>query len=139
MARTHSMDAELVHGEPGAGTMCFMYLPNLEAEVAIADAGTFYSHMPDLCPRAWLSPVSSRFFFLIFHSCSDCWVRSLFLQEELKHTSYVSTVIEMCARLELFMLCKCSVAEFLYPTASPKVEGGLAVRLRYCRERQKQR
>lgn len=60
VAPTHSMHTELVRGEPGI--TCFMSLPNLEAEVAIVDAGTFHSHVPDLCPRAWLSPLSSRFF-----------------------------------------------------------------------------
>lgn len=58
---TQSVHTDLVHGEPGAGTVCFMWLPNLEAEVAVPDAGAFHSHVPVLCPRAWLLPVSSGF------------------------------------------------------------------------------
>ena len=65
LVHTQGVHTELVHGEPGAGTVCFMQLPNLEAEVAVTDAGAFHSHVPDLCPRAWLSPVSSGFFLHI--------------------------------------------------------------------------
>ena len=87
--------------------------------MAVTDAGAFRSHVPDLCPRAWLSSISSAF-FVMFRSCSHCWVKSL-LQDELMHISYVSAVNEMCARLWFIMFCKCSVAEFLHPTASPTV------------------
>lgn len=41
LVHTQSVHTELVHREPGAGTMCFMQLPNLEAEVAVTDAGLF--------------------------------------------------------------------------------------------------
>lgn len=59
-------------------------------------------------------------FCFIFHSSSHCWIKSLFLQEELRHISYVPSVNEMCSHLEFIMFCKCSITEFLHPAGSPK-------------------
>lgn len=86
--------------------------------MAVTDAGAFCSHVPDLCLKSHLYLLEFSF---IFHSCSHCWVKSLFLQEELSHRFNVFSVNETCARLRFIMFHLYSVAEFWHPTASPKV------------------